>query len=97
MLPIEALVRAAEADDAVAHALLIKRNAVIEAARAESRVEGRVEGRAEALIVILDARGVALGAAERARILDERDPSTLVRWLTRAAMCTDIPELFTEA
>src|SRR5512140_2066170 len=39
-LPIDALVRAAETDDAVARALLIKRNAVIEAARAQDRAEG---------------------------------------------------------
>ena len=116
-LPIDALVRAAETDDAVARALLFKRNAVIEAARAESlaqgvtqgivegltrgRAEGIAEGiargRAESLIVMLDARGVALGAAERARILDERDPATLARWLTRAATCTDITEVFTGA
>jgi Uma2 family endonuclease len=116
-LPIEALVRAAETDDAVAHALLIKRNAVIEAARAESLAngiargkaegiaegkaegiaEGIARGRAESLIVMLDARGVALRTAERARILDERDPSTFARWLTRAATCTDIAEVFTEA
>ena len=111
-LPIEALVRAAETDDAVARALLIKRNAVIEAARAESlaqgvtrgraegivegRAEGIARGRAESLIVMLDARGVALGAAERVRILDERDPATLTRWLTRAATCTNLAEVFAE-
>jgi Uma2 family endonuclease len=108
-LPIEALVHAAETDDAVARALLFKRNAVIEAAKAESlaqgvtrgRAEGVVEGlargKAEALIVMLDARGVVLGAAERARLLDERDPATLARWLTRAATCTSLTEVFTEA
>ena len=108
-LPIDALVRAAETDDAVARALLIKRNAVIEAARAESlaqgiargRAEGIAEGiargRAESLITMLDARGVALGAAARAQILDQRDPATLTRWLTRATTCNDIAEVFAEA
>jgi len=44
--------------------------------------------------MLLDARGVALETIERARILDERDPSTLARWLTRAATCTDLTEVF---
>ncbi len=108
-LPIEALVRAAETDDAVARALLFKRNAVIEAARAQDRAEslaeglargiteGLARGKAESLIVMLDARGVAMEAAERARILDERDPVTLIRWLARATTCNDIAEVFAEA
>jgi Uma2 family endonuclease len=95
-LSIHALVHAAETDDVVAHALLLKRNAVIEAARAQDRAEGKQEGRAETLIVMLDARGVVLGSADRERILGERDPSTLARWITRAATCTDIAEVFAE-
>ena len=94
-LPIEPLVRAAEADDAAARALLIKRNAVLEAARAQDRAEvlaegiacgraealaeGIVRGKVESLIALLDARGVVLGSADRARILGERDPATLTR------------------
>jgi Putative restriction endonuclease/Essential protein Yae1, N terminal len=46
-LPIEAMVHAAKADDAIARALVIKRNPVIEAVRAEGQAEGKREGLAE--------------------------------------------------
>jgi Uma2 family endonuclease len=115
-LPVDALVHDAKVDDAVARALLVKHNPVLEAVRAEDRadgvaeglvrgraegkkqglVEGLARGRAEALIAMLDARGVALGSAERARILGEHDPEQLARWLTRAATCTTLTELWLE-
>ena len=99
-LPIEALVHAAKADDAIARALLAKRNPVIEAARAHDRAaaeqKGIARGQAESLIAVLDARRVALGSADRARILGERDPAILARWIMRAATCTEVAELFIE-
>jgi flagellar biosynthesis/type III secretory pathway protein FliH len=149
-LPIEVLIRAAKADDAMARALVAKRNPVIEAVRAESKLEGLAEGklegfaegkqaglaegkqaglaegkqaglaegkqaglaegkqaglaegkqaglaegRAESLIVMLQARDIALGSADRARILGERDPETLARWTARVATCKDVVEMF---
>ena len=151
-LPIEALLHAAKADDAIARALLAKRNPVIEAARARDRaaaeqkgvaegiarglaegkqeglaegkqeglvegkqeglVEGKQEGlaegkqeglaegiargRAESLIAILDARGIALDDTDRARILGERDLGALALWVTRAATCISVTEVFVE-
>jgi hypothetical protein len=111
-LPIDSLIRSAKADDAVARALLVKRNPVLEAARAKDRAEGKQEGlaegkqeglaeglargRAEALIAILEARCVALDTAQRERILHERDPATLTRWIALAATCMDIAALFAE-
>jgi hypothetical protein len=102
-LPINALIHAAKADDAVARALIAKGNPVLEAhvaehreeAKAEGIQEGRARGKAEALLAVLAARGIALVDAERARILDERDPGQLDRWLARAATCTEADELFT--
>jgi Uma2 family endonuclease len=97
-LPIEALVRVAKADDAMARALIFKRNPVIEAMRAESRdagvIEGKQAGLAEAVLGVLAARGLALAAVDRARILAERDPARLGRWIARAATCATISELF---
>jgi Uma2 family endonuclease len=58
-LPVEALVHAAKADDAVARALLTKRNPVLEAAHRSARAEGKAEGRAEG-----KAEGRAEGKAE---------------------------------
>jgi hypothetical protein len=101
-LPIDSLIRSAKADDAVARALLLKRNPVLEAARAKDRAEGKQEGlaegiargRAEALIAMLDARCVALDTTDRERILHERDPATLARWIALAATCANIAALF---
>jgi hypothetical protein len=103
-LPIEALVSAAKSDDAVARALLIKRNPVLEQVRMQDRAEGVAEGvaeglvrgRADALLVMLDARGIALHGADRARILGQRDPDILARWIGRAATATSAADLFDE-
>ena len=112
-LPIDALLHAAKADDAIASALLIKRNPVIEAARERDRVESRsqglaeglaegkaaglAEGKATTLLAFLAARGIAVDAAARARVLAERDLATLDRWIARAGSCGTIAELFAEA
>jgi hypothetical protein len=58
-LPVQALLREAEADYAVGRALVIKRNPAIEEARQESKAEGRAEGLAEGR-----AEGLAEGRAE---------------------------------
>ena len=100
-LPIEALVYAAKADDAVAHALLVKQNPVLEAALATRRVEGKLAGMAEgklagmaeALMAVLTARGLTLQPADAARMLAEGDATTLRRWLTGAANCSSVHEL----
>ena len=104
-LPIEAMLHAARADDEIARALVARHNPVIEAVRAEDRAaakaegaqEGFLRGKAEAVLVVLDARQVAVGDAERARILSEQDPAQLDRWLAEAASCARVTELFTTA
>jgi Uma2 family endonuclease len=95
-LPVASLIRSARTDDAVARALLAKRNSVLEAARAQDRAEGLARGRAEDVITVLDARGVALDSAARERILHERDLATLARWLVRATTCADVAALLDE-
>jgi len=103
-LPVAAMVHAAKADDAVARALVARRNPVIEAVRAEDRaaskaegkiegkIEGKAEGKIEALIAILAARGIDPGAA-RDRIVEERDPHRLDRWIARAATASTLAEV----
>jgi len=116
-LPIEAILHAAKADDAIARALLARHNPVLEARLAERHDEGVREGLArgveqaiedgieqgvahaaralaEAVLAVLAARGIAVGEAERARIVDERDLSRLELWLVRAATCSDAHELW---
>jgi hypothetical protein len=95
-LPIAALIHNAKVDDAIARALIIKGNPVIEAAKAGARAEGKAEGKAEAVIALLAARGMLLDPAVRDRILAEPDLQRLDRWIVRAASCTSIAELFDE-
>jgi flagellar biosynthesis/type III secretory pathway protein FliH len=102
-LPIDAMIHAAKADDAVQRALIAKANPVLEAhvarhraqAKAEGIQEGLSRGKAEALLAVLAARRVAVGDADRLRIVEERDPGQLDRWLARAATCFEAAELFT--
>jgi Uma2 family endonuclease len=99
-LPIDALVSAAKADDAMVRAFVAKRNPVIEAvkdaARRDGVAEGLCRGLAEALADILHMRGISLTDADRARIAGERDPDRLRRWLARASTCASAAELFAE-
>ncbi len=85
-LPIRDLVSAAKADDAVARALLAKANPVIAAALATAR--------AQAVLAVLEARGIPIREEQRAAILDMRDQRTLERWIRVAATCGDAGELF---
>lgn len=93
-LPLAALVRAAKADDAMATALLAKNNPVLDAALAKHRVEGKAEGKAEAVVAVLEARGLRLTEQERARILATREIATLNEWLRAAATIGSVGELF---
>ena len=60
-LPINAMVHAAKADDAVQRALIAKANPVLVAHVAKHRTEAK----AEAVLAVLAARGVTVGDAER--------------------------------
>ncbi|WP_437308179.1 hypothetical protein [Sorangium sp. So ce388] len=65
--------------------------------RKEGRTEGRTEGRAEeaarAVLTVLRARGIAVPDAARERILAEKDPETLERWLERASVAASLAEV----
>lgn len=50
----------------------------------KGRAEGRAEGRAGDVLTVLRVRGIPVSETERARILAERDPERLERWLERA-------------
>jgi len=96
-LPIDALLDAARADDAIVRAWRRKRHPEFIAERAEGEAageaKGRAEGRAEALVMMLTRRGLEPTEDERRRILQERDLGRLGRWLSAALTCTDIAEL----
>jgi Putative restriction endonuclease len=100
-LPVAALVHAAKTDDAIARALLAKRNPVLQAVRARDRarsqargeVKGKVKGKVEVLLAVLAERDLALDARRRARVLAERDPARLERWVVRAIRARTVAEV----
>lgn len=92
-LPIRALLRDAEADEAVGRALVARRHPAIEAARHESEARGEARGMALSILRVLAARAIELSAEEQAQILGERDPARLERWLERVAICASAAEL----
>jgi Uma2 family endonuclease len=62
---------------------------------AESFAKSFAKSKAEAVLAVLAARGIAVGDAERARILGEQNPEQLDRWLAGSATCATVAELFT--
>jgi hypothetical protein len=65
-----------------------------EEGRTEGREEGRTEGRTEAVLTVLDVRGVSVPDAARQRIQSERDLSVLKRWLEKAVVASSINDVF---
>jgi hypothetical protein len=68
--------------------------------RTEGRTEGRVEGRAEeaarAVLTVLRARGLAVPDAVRERILSQKDPERLERWLEKAVVAASVAAILDE-
>jgi hypothetical protein len=105
-LPVRALVDATAADDAVARALIARRNPVIEKLEAESQARGfrsgtargKLEGKLEALryslLDVLAHHRVVLDAAQAERIAVCNDADILQRWFARALTTTSVEALF---
>jgi hypothetical protein len=68
--------------------------------RTEGRAEGRIEGRTEAaarnVLTVLEARGLAVPDAARERILSQKDPERLERWLKKAVVAASIAAVLDE-
>jgi Uma2 family endonuclease len=86
-LPLLPLAEAMKADDAVAHALLAKKNPVLQqaldAANREGKREGELKGKRDAVLRLFVRVGIALSEDERARILACPDAAMLDAWLDR--------------
>lgn len=105
-LPIHALVAAAKADDAIAAALIAKKNPVIEEAirageeRGEKAGEkrgkkrGMREGKIASVLAVLGARGIRVSERNEKRIRKEKDEEELDRWIRRAGLVKTADELF---
>jgi hypothetical protein len=59
--------------------------------------EIRTEGSAKALLIVLQARGISVSDAARERILAEKDPARLTRWLERASAAASVEDLIGDA
>jgi len=95
-LPLYALAEAMRADDAVARALLAKKNPVIEDALRAAKGGGKREGKREALLQILSARGLEISKKADERLRAERDEAVIDRWLGRAVSCDSVDALLRE-
>jgi hypothetical protein len=59
----------------------------------DARAEGRAEEKANAVLTALRARGIAVPAAVRKRILAEEDLQCLDRWFKKAVVATSLGEV----
>jgi hypothetical protein len=64
--------------------------------RAEGHAAGHAAGEARALLTVLRARGIAVPDAVRERILAEKDPERLERWLEKAAVAASVAAVIDE-
>src|SRR5262249_10982282 len=68
--------------------------------RAEGRAEGLTEGLTEEaarnLLTVLRARGLAVSEAARERILSQKDPERLERWLEKAVAAASVAAVLDE-
>jgi hypothetical protein len=91
-LPVAALLDAARVDDEMAEALLVKRPPAIRRALSESEEKGRRAGelqgalraKAEAVVKVLEKRGIKVSPAVRATVMGSSDAAELDGWLDRA-------------
>jgi len=58
--------------------------------------QGRTEEAARAVLMVLGARGVAVPDAHRERILAQKDPERLERWLEKAAVASSVTQVLDE-
>lgn len=86
-LPLQALAEAMRADDAVARALLAKKNPVIEDALRVAKGDGILAGKIDALLQILSARGIKVSKKVEKQFRAEREEAVIDRWLRGAATC----------
>ncbi len=65
--------------------------------KAEGKAEGEAKGKADGVLAVLDARGVAVSAAQRGRILGSADIVELDRWLRAAVTAASTDGIFESA
>ena len=68
----------------------------IERIHDEGIAEGEAKGKAEAVLRLLDARGLAPSPEQRQRVSSTTDPAQLDRWFDRAIAASTAAEVFTD-
>ena len=61
-----------------------------------SERDGELRGEARALLTVLRGRGIVVPDAARERIMAEKDPERLERWVERALVATSVAEVIDE-
>ena len=61
-----------------------------------ARKEGEAAAQARAVLTVLRVRGIAVPDVARERILTEKDPARLERWLEKAAVAASVDEVIDE-
>ena len=69
----------------------------ISLAHREGETKGRAEEAAKVVLTVLRVRGIAVAEAEAGRILAEKDPARLERWLERAILAASVAEVIDDA
>ena len=62
----------------------------------EGKIEGKLEEAARNLLTVLRVRAIAVPDAARARILAEKDPALLERWLEKAIVVASLADVLDE-
>jgi hypothetical protein len=62
----------------------------------QGRTEGRAEEAARNLLTVLRARGLAVPDSVRERILAQKDPELLERWLEKAVVASSVKAILAE-
>jgi hypothetical protein len=65
--------------------------------RAQGKAEGVAQGKAEAIVFLLERRGIDLSEEDRERITFCDDLDVLGRWFERAITATSVAEVFTKS
>ena len=68
----------------------------MERIHAEGEAKGKAEGKAEAVLRLLDARGLAPSPEQRQRVTASTDPAQLDLWFDRAITASTAAEVFAD-
>lgn len=90
---VRSLLDAAAAADAVVRGLERKQNPEIQRIRQEGMAEGRVEAQRQAVLSVLELRGLQVPEPVRAAVLACDDPAVLDRWFQAAVTADDASDL----